>query len=154
MAKEIERKFLVKDQGYRSGTRPLYIHQGFISTDKEKVVRVRIYGTRGFIALKGSNAGIIRTEYEYEIPVEDAHEILRDLCLKPTIEKFRYEVEYAGHTWEVDEFMKENSGLVIAEIELGSEDEPFEKPPWLGEEVSGDPRYYNVNLVEKPFRNW
>ena len=154
MAQEIERKFLVRDDTFKTGVTPLFIRQGFISTDKDSVVRVRIYGNRGFLTLKGSGTGISRTEFEYEIPVEDAHEMLEELCKGPTIEKFRYVIEYEGHTWEVDEFMRENSGLVIAEIELTHESEGFLKPPWLGDEVTGDPRYYNANLISNPFTAW
>jgi adenylate cyclase len=153
MALEIERKFLVTSHAFKKGVEPVLIRQGFIGTHKESVVRVRIRGKQGFLTLKGSGSGISRIEFEYEIPVEDAHQMLEALCTK-TIEKFRYEVISGKHTWEVDEFMKENSGLTIAEIELQSEDESFLKPPWLGEEVTGDPRYYNVNLIEHPFRNW
>src|SRR5210317_898527 len=150
MAKEIERKFLVRGDDYKKGITPVFIRQGFISTDKDRVVRVRIYGDRGFIALKGSGTGISRTEFEYEIPVEDAHELLKEFCKGPIIEKFRYVVNYQGFTWEVDEFMRENSGLVIAEIELTHENEDFLKPPWVSDEVTGDARYYNVNLLSNP----
>jgi len=154
MAKEIERKFLVISDAFKKGIDPLFIHQGFINTDKNSVVRVRMQGSEGYLALKSSGSGISRIEFEYEIPVEDAFEMLRDLCRGPTIEKLRYMPEYKGHLWEVDVFMKENSGLVIAEIELTSEDEDFSKPRWLGDEVTGDPRYYNANLIDLPFSRW
>ena len=154
MAREIERKFLVIDDAYKSGITPLYIRQGYISKGKDSVVRVRIQGKQGFLALKGSGSGISRIEFEYEIPVEDAYEMLEKLCSGSTIEKFRYVVGFDGHTWEVDVFMKENSGLVIAEIELSAEEEPFSKPSWIGKEVTGDSKYYNSNLIAKPFQDW
>ena len=154
MAKEIERKFLVRGDDYKAGITPVFIRQGFVSTNKDSVVRVRIYGNTGFLALKGSGSGISRTEYEYEIPVEDAQKLLEEFCKGSIIEKFRNVVEYESHTWEVDEFMGENSGLIIAEIELTHENEEFTKPPWVGDEVTGDPRYYNVNLLNKPFAEW
>jgi adenylate cyclase len=154
MAKEIERKFLVKDDSYKKLGQGEYLHQGFLSTDKERVVRVRIKGESAWLTIKGINIGATRAEYEYEIPMEDAEYMLEHLCLKPTIEKHRYLVPYAGFTWEVDEFHGENEGLVVAEIELPSEATPFDLPAWVGEEVTDDPRYYNANLVERPFRRW
>ncbi|MEE4256789.1 MAG: CYTH domain-containing protein [Bacteroidales bacterium] len=153
MAQEIERKFLVISDDYKTATEPVFIRQGFISTHKDHVVRVRIQGNKGFLALKGSGSGITRIEFEYEIPVEDAHQMLEAFCT-PTIEKFRYKLLSGKHAWEVDEFLKENSGLTMAEIELQSEDEDFLKPSWLGKEVTGDPRYYNANLIDHPFCNW
>jgi len=153
MAQEIERKFLVISDDFKTGTEPVFIRQGFISTHKDHVVRVRIQGNKGFLALKGSGSGITRIEFEYEIPVEDAHQILEVFCTT-TIEKFRYKLLSEKHAWEVDEFLKENSGLTMAEIELQSEDEDFLKPSWLGKEVTGDPRYYNANLIDHPFCNW
>ena len=154
MAKEIERKFLVISDAFKEGIDPIYIRQGFISTNKNSIVRVRIKEKTGYLAIKSTDSVLSRIEYEYEIPVEDAYEMLRDLCMKPGIEKLRYVLQYEGHTWEVDVFMKENSGLIIAEVELGSEDEAFSKPLWLGEEVSGNPRYYNASLIAKPFISW
>lgn len=153
MALEIERKFLVTGDEFKSGIEPLFIRQGFISSNKESVVRVRIQGKQGFLALKGPGSGITRSEFEYEIPVEDAHRMLESLCEK-SIEKLRYVIPAGIHEWEVDVFMKENSGLIIAEIELQSEDEDFIRPAWLGKEVTGDPRYYNANLIDMPFSRW
>jgi len=153
MALEIERKFLVISNDFKSGVEPLFIRQGFISTHKDHVVRVRIQGKKAFLAIKGNGSGITRIEFEYEIPAGDAHQMLETLCQK-TIEKFRYVISSGTHHWEVDEFLKENSGLVIAEIELQSEDEDFVIPSWLGKEVTADPRYYNANLIDHPFRKW
>jgi len=153
MALEIERKFLVISDDYKAGIEPVFIRQGFVSTHQDHVVRVRIQGNKGFLALKGSGSGITRIEFEYKIPLEDAHQILEELCTT-TIEKLRYEIPSGKHGWEVDEFLKDNSGLVIAEIELQSEDEDFIKPSWLGKEVTGESRYYNANLIDHPFCNW
>ena len=154
MAREIERKFLVSSDAFKVGVTPVFIRQGFISADKDNVVRVRIQGTQGFLTLKGSGSGISRIEFDYEIPLKDADEMLKIMCSGIIIEKFRYVIKYKGHTWEVDEFMKENSGLVVAEIELKAEDEAFHKPPWTGKEITGDPVYYNVNLIQLPYSKW
>lgn len=153
MRKEIERKYLVVSDEYKQGARPVYIHQGFLSTEKERVVRVRIIDSKAFLTVKGITKGISRVEFEYEIPLEDARTLLK-LCVQPTIEKTRYILSFEEKTWEVDEFYGENEGLVIAEIELESEDEEFIKPPWIGEEVSNDSRYYNSNLIRHPFKGW
>jgi adenylate cyclase len=154
MAKETERKFLVKDDSYKKPGKGEYLQQGFLSTDKERVVRVRIKGDKAWLTIKGSSQGATRTEYEYEIPKEDAEYLMEHLCIKPTIEKHRYLVEHAGFTWEVDEFHGENEGLVLAEIELPGEDTPFDLPAWVGEEVTGDARYFNSNLAVRPFSGW
>lgn len=154
MGKEIERKFVVTSDDFKKEAEGVYIHQGFLNTDKERVVRVRIYGEEAFLTIKGITKGATRAEYEYGIPREHAREMLSDLCEKPTIEKHRYRVDYDGHTWEVDEFHGENDGLVVAEIELEHEDERFGRPSWVGEEVTGDPRYFNANLVKNPYKNW
>ena len=154
MASEIERKYLVRGDEFKAGITPVVIRQGFISTDKDSMIRVRIFGNQGFLSVKSSSADISRTEFEYEIPVLDAQEMLDTFCIEKSIEKFRYILDYEGHTWEVDVFMKENTGLVLAEIELESEDEDFQKPTWLGEEVTGNPRYYNVNLMQNPYSSW
>jgi len=154
MAQEIERKFLVKDSRYRQLGNYLHIHQGFLSTEKDRVVRVRIHGKKAFLTIKGISKGIARTEYEYKIPMTDAKYMLENLCIQPTIEKYRYNVNIEGFTWEIDEFTGENEGLIIAEIELKSAGQDFPKPEWIGEEVTGDVRYYNANLVKKPFRSW
>jgi adenylate cyclase len=154
MPQEIERKFLVKDNSYRQLGHYLYIHQGFLSTEKERVVRVRIHGKKAFLTIKGISRGISRAEYEYKIPMADAKYMLEELCIQPTIEKYRYNVNIDGFIWEIDEFTGENEGLIIAEIELKSAGQEFPKPEWIGEEVTGDARYYNANLVEKPFKSW
>jgi len=153
MAKEIERKFLVADDSGRSGSPGCHYIQGYLSRDPERTVRVRQAGTSGFITIKGITQGRIRQEFEYPIPLSDA-EALMKLCLRPVIEKIRHVVEYHGKRWEVDEFRGENEGLVLAEIELTSKDEPVDLPPWIGEEVSHDVRYFNANLVEHPFTRW
>ena len=154
MATEIERKFLVKDSRYRALGNYLYIRQGFLSTEKERVVRVRIHGKKAFLTIKGIAKGISRAEFEYKIPVTDAKFMLDNLCIQPTIEKYRYNVNIEGFTWEIDEFTGENEGLIIAENELKSDDQQFPKPEWIGEEVTGDARYYNANLVKNPFKRW
>ena len=154
MPKEIERKFLVTSEVFKSLGVKHYIHQGFLSTDKERVVRIRIQDNKAFITIKGKTEEATRSEFEYVIPLEDAQFMLENLCEKPTIEKYRYIIPYAGFTWEVDEFHGENAGLVIAEIELQHENQEFQKPEWLGEEVTTDPRYYNANLVKHPYKSW
>ena len=111
-------------------------------------------GERAFLTLKGATRGFVRSEYEYEIPVQDAREMLEEFCEKPLIEKVRYEVEFAGNTWEVDVFYGENEGLLMAEIELANEEQEFEKPVWLGREISEDPRYFNSSLVRNPYKRW
>ncbi|MBW1977198.1 MAG: CYTH domain-containing protein [Deltaproteobacteria bacterium] len=152
--KEVEKKFLVKDGSWRREARGSLYRQGYLCALKERVVRVRTFDGRGFLTIKGVTRGITRVEYEYEIPVREANEMLEHLCKKPVVEKKRYRIEYEGHVWEVDEFLSENQGLVLAEVELEREDEEIKFPPWVGEEVSGDPRYYNINLVDNPYKNW
>ena len=153
MGLEIERKFRVTGDEWRKGEGALF-RQGYLNSDPERTVRVRIEGERAVLTVKGITEGVRRLEFEYEIPVPDAAHLLDALCEKPLIEKRRYRVAVGNHTWEVDDFLGENAGLVVAEIELGTEDEPFEQPPWLGEEVSHDPRFYNVNLVSHPYAAW
>jgi adenylate cyclase len=154
MPQEIERKFLVKSYSFRKEGQLVYIHQGFLSTDKERIVRVRVAGDKAFLTIKGLVRGIGRAEYEYEIPAEDARYMLENLCIRPTIEKNRYKIPMEGFTWEVDEFLGDNDGLVIAEIELEHEAQEFPKPAWLGEEVTGEAKYYNANLVKHPYKEW
>jgi len=154
MPKEIERKYLVADRSFLSQLGGVAFKQGYIATRDETVVRVRIEGERAVIALKGQNKGIARSEYEYEIPLADAEEMLAELCERPLIEKMRHTLDWAGKTWEVDVFAGENAGLVVAEVELDREDEVVQSPPWIGEEVSEDPRYYNANLVHNPYCKW
>jgi adenylate cyclase len=130
------------------------MRQGYLTSDPMRTVRVRIEGERAVITIKSKSIGATRGEWEYEIPVPDAVELLERLCEQPLVEKVRHRIVYGGHTWEVDEFLGENAGLVVAEIELGSEDEAFEKPDWIGQEVTGDPRYYNSSLIRLPYSIW
>jgi adenylate cyclase len=130
------------------------MRQGYLTSDPVRTVRVRIEGERAVITIKSKSTGATRGEWEYEIPVPDAAELLERLCEQPLVEKVRHRIGYKGHTWEVDEFQGENAGLVVAEIELGSEDEAFEKPDWIGQEVTGDPRYYNSSLIRLPYSKW
>jgi adenylate cyclase len=151
---EIERKFLVKSHEFKKFGRGVFIQQGFLNSAKERVVRVRIMGHQAFITIKGIIKGATRTEFEYEIPGEDADVIMNDLCEKPIIEKFRYRIKAADLVWEVDEFKGLNEGLIIAEIELRYENQIFDIPDWIGKEVTGDSRYYNSNLIRTPFSTW
>jgi CYTH domain-containing protein len=154
MAKEIERKFLVVDDDWRALARGTRYRQGYLSTVKERTVRVRAIDDKGFLTIKGVSIGATQSEYEYEIPATDAAEMLNDLCEKPIIEKNRYKIPMGGVIWEVDEFLGVNDGLTIAEVELQSEDQSFPKPDWIGEEVTGDPKYFNANLIARPFSTW
>lgn len=154
MGKEIERKFLVKGDAWKSLATGRRYRQGYLNSAKERTVRVRTIDDRAFLTVKGPNTGITRSEFEYEIPLEDARAMLDALAERPLIEKTRYKIASGGHVWEVDEFEGENQGLVVAEIELSAEGESFEKPEWIGEEVSDDPRYYNSSLVAHPYSSW
>ncbi|NLD47310.1 MAG: CYTH domain-containing protein [Clostridiaceae bacterium] len=154
MAKEIERKFLVKDSVINHLKDGVLYRQGYLSSVPERIVRLRIYNGSGYITVKGFPDGITRPEYEYKIPVVDAAEMLDSICEKPIIEKIRYKIEHKGNTWEVDKFLGENEGLIVAEIELENEAAAFIKPEWLGEEVTYDPRYLNSNLIRTPFKCW
>jgi adenylate cyclase len=154
MGQEIERKFLVVNDAWKETASATRFRQGFLSTAPERTVRIRIAGDRGLLTIKGITIGARRAEYEYEIPLDDAQSMLDDLCERPLIEKVRHTLEVGGHTWEIDVFEGENDGLVVAEIELQAEDEPFERPGWIGAEVTDDPRYFNANLVKAPFQNW
>lgn len=152
---EIERKFLVRNDTWREMAGPgIAMRQGYLLGAKAASVRVRIEGKAANLNIKGMTLGVRRQEFEYPIPLADARSMLQTLCEKPLIEKTRYPVHYGGKQWEVDVFEGDNAGLVVAEIELGDEHEPFARPPWLGEEVSDDPRYYNTCLVRHPFRDW
>ncbi len=153
MGKEIERKFLLQGTDWQTTDGTMY-RQGYLNSEKERVVRVRTIGEKGFVTIKGITVGATRLEYEYEIPAKDANEMLDDLCEQPLIEKKRYIVENAGLTWEVDQFFGANEGLTVAEVELTSEDQVIEKPSWVGDEVTGDPRYYNSNLIKEPYKMW
>lgn len=154
MALEIERKFLVKDDRWREGADGVAFKQGYLQADPECAVRIRIAGPRAMLTIKGQPRGVTRLEFEYEIPLADAEAMLASLAQKPFIHKTRYTVPYGGNPWEVDVFEGENAGLVVAEIELPAPDAPFERPPWLGAEVTDDPRYLNANLIRAPYRTW
>lgn len=155
MAIEIEKKFLVRDDAWRrSADDGVRYRQGYLSDGGSASVRVRVGGDRAYLNIKSATLGIERSEYEYEIPLADAEEMLDRLCRKPLVEKTRYEVQNGPHVWEVDVFAGDNDGLVVAEIELSAADESFERPDWLGEEVSHDTRYYNVCLVDHPYKDW
>jgi adenylate cyclase len=155
MGIEIERKFLLRNDNWRAeadtGTR---MRQGYFAGPQRASIRVRIEGDSANLNIKSAELGIRRIEYEYPVPLAEAEEMLDSLCEKPLVEKTRYHVSHAGADWEVDIFEGDNAGLVVAEIELPSEEAGFEKPEWLGEEVSGDPRYYNVSLVTHPYCDW
>jgi CYTH domain-containing protein len=154
MATEIERKFLVKGDSWRSlGTRKVY-RQGYISTVNGITVRVRIAGENGYLTIKGKTKGMTREEFEYPIPVEDAKMMLDTLCDRPLIEKIRYRINRDNLVWEVDEFLGENQGLILAEVELESEHQIIQLPDWIDREVTGDLRYYNSNLAKYPYQQW
>lgn len=157
MGVEIERKFLIAGGGLTEVSR-LYAEgvqyaQGYLSRATGRTVRVRIAGAEAFLTVKGPVTGISRAEFEYEIPINDARQMLM-LCDGPVVEKIRRRIPHCGHVWEVDEFMGENEGLTVAEVELATADESVEIPSWIGKEVSGDPRYYNSNLTVHPYRLW
>ncbi|MCD4746982.1 MAG: CYTH domain-containing protein [Bacteroidales bacterium] len=154
MGKEIERKFLIKNDEYKKFAKGAYYHQGYLNSDKERIVRIRIIDDKGFITVKGISVGPTRQEYEYEIPFSEAKEMLNQLCEKPTIEKYRYKIPLGEFVWEIDEFHGKNEGLVVGEIELKSEDQKFLKPDWVGKEVTDDPKYFNSNLVKNPYSKW
>jgi adenylate cyclase len=153
MATEIERKFLVSDDTWRPGGRGGRYIQGYLSRDPQRTVRVRQAGDSAYLTIKGATEDTTRQEFEYSIPFSDAEQLM-ELCLRSLIEKTRYIVEYHGKHWEVDEFHGENNGLVLAEIELSRGDEPIDLPPWIGKEVSHDPRYFNAYLSEHPYTRW
>ena len=153
---EIERKFLVNSENFKKeALRKNHIAQGYLNSNPERTVRVRIKGEVGFLTIKGkgNETGMTRFEWETEITLAEAKNLIQ-LCENGVIDKIRHEVEIGNHTYEVDEFFGENEGLIVAEIELKSEDEPFEKPNWLGQEVTNDERYYNAYLSNNPFKNW
>ncbi|PID71930.1 MAG: adenylate cyclase [Desulfobulbus propionicus] len=154
MSVEIERKFLLAGNTWRDLAPGKEYRQGYVRDGQGCTVRVRSTCDQGYLTIKGSGNGISRLEYEYEIPVEEADAMLDQLCRKPIIEKTRYTIPYAGFIWEVDEFHGENQGLIVAEIELEFEEQPFEKPEWVGEEVTGDVRYFNACLAKHPFSQW
>lgn len=153
---EIERKFLVKSDAFKlEAFKKTRIIQGFLSTNKKRTVRVRLKGKKGFLTIKGESSknGLSRFEWEKEISKAEAESLLK-LCKKGIIDKMRYEVKVANHTFEIDEFFDSNKGLILAEVELNSENESYSKPDWLGDEVTGDIRYYNSQLSKTPFKKW
>jgi len=154
MTKEIERKFLVRGDAWRALATGIMYRQGYLNSAKERTVRIRTADARAFLTIKGITIGATRAEYEYEIPFDDGKEMLNTLAEKPLIEKKRYKIHLGSLTWEVDEFLGENAGLIIVEVELASEDQVLEKPSWVGDEVTEDPRYFNANLVKNPFTRW
>lgn len=154
MGKEIERKFLVAGDEWRKLAEGTHYKQGYLNSQKERVVRVRTIDDVGFMTVKGITEGATRLEYEYEIPASDADELLDMLCEQPIIDKHRYKIPMGEFVWEIDEFHGENEGLTVAEIELLSEDQEFNVPEWIGKEVTGDPRYYNSNLIANPYTKW
>ena len=155
MPTEIERKFLVANEGWRehadAGTR---MRQGYLCADRSRAVRIRLSDSSARLTIKGAGEGISRSEYEYDIPESDAREMLDSLCVHEPIAKIRYRIQHGRHVWEVDEFEGANAGLILAEVELAAESERVEMPDWAGREVSGDERYYNAYLARHPFRNW
>ncbi len=154
MGTEIEKKFLITDNSWQGLVVGKDYCQGYLNSEKGRTVRVRIIGDRGILTIKGPSEHGARLEYEYDIPVADAREILDLLCHKPLIEKTRYCIPFAGFIWEVDVFKGANDGLIMAEIELEFVDQEFVKPAWIGREVTGDSRYYNANLVQDPYSVW
>jgi adenylate cyclase len=155
MATEIERKFLVAGDDWRALVRESrHMIQGYLANTERGSIRVRVSGARASLNIKSMTLGVTRTEFDYAIPPADARTIQDTLCMRPLIEKTRHYVTDAGHDWEIDEFEGENAGLVVAELELNKDDENFARPAWLGREVSDDPRYYNVCLVERPYCRW
>ncbi len=155
MPTEIERKFLVSHEKWNALTKPrgnLY-KQGYILSEEKRTVRIRVTPDAAYITLKGASTGISRSEYEYNIPITEGNEILENFATS-TVEKTRYNINYAGHLWEVDVFAGDNTGLIVAEIELEHEGEPFEKPDWAEAEVSHDSRYTNASLSVKPYKDW
>jgi len=155
MGREVERKFLVDDVKWNLLVKPAgkQLRQGYILTDPEKTIRVRQAENKGYLTIKGKNIGATRLEYEYEIPVEEAKELLAQFAVSE-LSKIRYEISFAGKTWEVDEFSGDNAGLIVAEIELDDENEAFEIPDWVTKEVTTEEKYYNSNLTLVPYKNW
>ncbi len=153
MGKEIERKYLLIGDEWKSLGEGTLFRQGYLNSQKERVVRTRTMGDKAAVTIKGITVGATRLEFEYDIPFEDCEKLL-ELCEQPLIEKTRYKIEFEGLVWEVDEFHGVNEGLVVAECELESEDQTIDKPSWVGEEVTGDPRFYNSNLIANPYSTW
>jgi len=152
---EIERKFLLVNNNWRELVKYSHrIRQGYMGDIGKASVRIRVQGDKANINIKSATLTMRRMEYEYEIPLHEAEEMLEQLCNQPQVDKTRYIVKQGKHKWEIDEFYGDNQGLVVAEIELSDEMEAFDKPEWLGKEVTQDPRYYNVNLIKQPYKSW
>lgn len=154
MGVEIERKFLVRGTEWKAGLSGTGYRQGYLTSDPERTVRVRLAGEMGYLTIKGASTGASRLEFEYLIPADEAMQMLEQLCRKPLIEKIRYRVPHAGMVWDVDEFLGDNAGLVLAEIELEHADQAVELPAWAGLEVTDDSRFYNASLAEYPLAAW
>ena len=155
MGLEIERKFLVGNDSWRNqADAGVFYSQGYLASDEHSGIRVSLAPDKAWLTIKKATTPVRRLEFEYDIPVADARELLEQMCHDAKIEKTRYHVRHAAHIWEVDVFAGNNAGLVVAEIELDNEQESFERPPWLGEEVSNDPRYYAMNLAKRPWSTW
>jgi CYTH domain-containing protein len=155
MPLEIEHKYLIRKDLWYAVHKPsgIKIRQGYLLSDPGRTIRIRISGTNGSLAIKGPSRNATRAEYEYPIPVNEAEELLQ-LCTTPILEKIRYRLEFEGKTWEVDEFFGENEGLIVAEIELSFTEETYIRPPWVGDEITNNPRYYNSNLASDPVSKW
>ena len=155
MALEVEHKFLLTNENWRAQVdHSVHYKQGYLSSSPMSSVRVRISASQAWLNIKSATIGTSRQEYEYEIPLTDANAILDELCHKPLVEKVRHFVYQDQHVWEIDEFMGDNAGLIVAEIELSQIGELFVKPAWIGEEVTADLRYYNNNLTKNPYKDW
>ncbi|GAB3537311.1 CYTH domain-containing protein [Noviherbaspirillum agri] len=154
MGVEIERKFLVRNQDWKALGQGVLLRQGYLSSAPERIVRVRIEGNTAMLTIKGRTSGMTRSEWEYPVPMQDAQVFLDKLCERPIIEKYRYRIPFEGLVWEVDEFLGENAGLVVAEVELKSEQQAFARPEWIGDEVTHDARYFNANLLRLPYTKW
>ena len=154
MGLEIERKFLLKTTEPLQGLTGVVIRQGYLSDTSQANLRVRIKAERAYLTVKSKAVGLVRKEFEYEIPVQDAEEMLLQFCQKPLIEKTRYKLDYAGYTWEIDVFVGENAGLVLAEVELATAKDTLELPDWIAREVTQDKRFYNAYLAKHPYSQW
>jgi adenylate cyclase len=155
MAREVERKYLVKGDLWRERAGPgVPIRQGYLCIEPDRSVRLRIAGDKAFLTIKGKSQGPARDEFEYPVPLEDAEQMLSRLAVKPLIEKTRHVIQDGKYKWEIDEFGGENQGLVVAEVETVDDNKDIPKPDWLGDEVTDDPRYFNVSLVQRPFSKW
>ena len=154
MGTEIERKFLLRNESWRAGASGTFFRQGYLNSSKERTVRIRTAGDKAFLTVKGPAVGATRAEFEYPIPLDECNAMLDTLAEKTLIEKKRYRIKCGDLTWEIDEFFGDNKGLIVAEVELQSEGQRIDKPSWVGDEVSGDPRYFNSNLIKHPFTKW